>query len=487
VRLYVWSAMAAGAVPLLLSSWHHVNWGAFVALFLFHGIFTSAVPLRMRRGFATSAAFAIILAAEILLPPGAAGVVAGLGVALQRPRLALLKLNYNVAQALLSAAAGSAVYRALGGQTVLRAWDFPSSLRPIIAAIVVTCLLNDILVAAVVSIAGTDGFKHALRLMIKEWPGRFAYGLLGILIAVLWNGTYGALAVVLAPAPLCVAGWAYLQYSAEERAYNGTIRSMIQALEIKDYYTRGHSERVGRAAAMIGESMHLKEKQIEMLRFAGMLHDIGKLSVPTTLLAKDGPLTPDERAVIQSHPVRGVDMVREIDFLEEAYNAIMHHHERFDGRGYPAGLAADRIPVYARIIAVADAFDCMTSTRSYRRARTVDEAVAELWHCAGTQFDPAMVRGLVSALAAAEARGEPWRPTTEPPAATEGELCGVRYDDDDPHFARLMAGEDVASGAGFYQGAGFGLMQGYGYLPDGKGLPGRDERAGVDDAERETP
>ena len=129
-----------------------------------------------------------------------------------------------------------------------------------------------------------------------------------------------------------------------------------------------------------------------------MLHDVGKLGVPTRVLQKTGALTDEEFATIARHPVRGLEMVREIAFLGEAFQGILHHHERLDGRGYPMGLIGRAIPEFARIIAVADAFDSMTSTRSYRRARSVEEALEELDHCRGTQFDPQFVAALTEAL-----------------------------------------------------------------------------------------
>ena len=116
------------------------------------------------------------------------------------------------------------------------------------------------------------------------------------------------------------------------------------------------------------------------------------------MLQKDGPLSEEEYAAIQLHPMRGLEIVREIGFLDEALTGIMHHHERIDGQGYPMGLAADEIPEFARVIAVADAFDSMTSNRSYRRARGVDEAVSELRKVSGSQFDPALVDAFISAL-----------------------------------------------------------------------------------------
>jgi hypothetical protein len=120
--------------------------------------------------------------------------------------------------------------------------------------------------------------------------------------------------------------------------------------------------------------------------------------VPTRLLRKDGPLTPEERRIIELHPEYGHEMVRGIGFLGEARSAILHHHERIDGSGYPYGLVGRQIPEFARVVAVADAFDAMTSTRSYRRARPVPVALEELERCAGAQFDPGMVRALVRAL-----------------------------------------------------------------------------------------
>ena len=129
-----------------------------------------------------------------------------------------------------------------------------------------------------------------------------------------------------------------------------------------------------------------------------MLHDVGKLGVPTSVLQKTGALTDDEYAAIQLHPMRGLDIVREIGFLDEALAGIMHHHERIDGKGYPMGLTGHEIPEFARVLAVADAFDAMTSNRSYRGARPVPEAVSELRKWAGTQFDPAFVDAFVAAL-----------------------------------------------------------------------------------------
>jgi HD-GYP domain-containing protein (c-di-GMP phosphodiesterase class II) len=174
----------------------------------------------------------------------------------------------------------------------------------------------------------------------------------------------------------------------------------------------------------------MRAERVEAIRYAGMLHDVGKLGVPTKVLQKNGKLTEEEYAAIQLHPMRGLDIVREIGFLDEALAGIMHHHERIDGRGYPMGLAGDEIPEFARVLAVADAFDSMTSTRSYRGARPVSEAIEELRKWSGTQFDPAFVDAFVAAL-----KRQGWqRPEPPgPPVIPADDLAIVTaHDHDDP-------------------------------------------------------
>ena len=178
---------------------------------------------------------------------------------------------------------------------------------------------------------------------------------------------------------------------------------------------------------MIAREIGMRGERVEAIRYAGMLHDVGKLGVPTKVLQKTGKLTEEEYEAIQLHPMRGLDIVREIGFLDEALAGIMHHHERIDGRGYPMGLAGDEIPEFARVLAVADAFDSMTSTRSYRGARPVSEAIEELRKWSGTQFDPAFVDAFVAAL-----KRHGWH-LPEPPVIGADDLAPVTAQDhDDP-------------------------------------------------------
>jgi HD-GYP domain-containing protein (c-di-GMP phosphodiesterase class II) len=296
--------------------------------------------------------------------------------------------------------------------------------------------VNGTLVAVIVSLHQGVPIRVVFQgTMIQSLPNYFGYGLFGLLLAVLWaedGAGVGPASALLLLLPLVVARWAYMQYAEEQSAYDRTVRTLMAAVETKDVYTRGHSERVSAASVLVARAIGMREDRVASLRYAGMLHDIGKLGVPTRVLQKSGGLTEGEFAAIQRHPMQGLEIVREIEFLDEANSGIMHHHERLDGLGYPMGLKGDEIPEFARVIAVADAFDSMTTTRSYRGARSVEQALVELRRCAGTQFDPPMVEALVRGL---DEHG--WAPKTVPmfdvPAEEQVFDQEQRaYDHDDP-------------------------------------------------------
>ncbi|MEA2211125.1 MAG: hypothetical protein QOF83_1073 [Solirubrobacteraceae bacterium] len=175
------------------------------------------------------------------------------------------------------------------------------------------------------------------------------------------------------------------------------LRQLAADLEASDPYTHGHSRRVARYASLIARRMDLPAAEVRRIRLAGALHDIGKLHTPRTILDKPGRLTDDEFAVVKRHPGDGADMIQRVIDDRELVTIVRHHHERLDGRGYPSGLAADGIPLGARIIAVADTFDAITSHRSYRRSRPHKAALDIMHSEAGTQLDPDAVRAFRSA------------------------------------------------------------------------------------------
>ena len=183
-----------------------------------------------------------------------------------------------------------------------------------------------------------------------------------------------------------------------ERGYFEIVRMLAKILEERDPYTLGHSERVSELSVKIAKEMGLRGKILEILKNAGLLHDIGKIGVRDSVLLKKGPLTEEEWEEIKAHPKMGADILRSSGFLEELIPLIEEHHERWDGKGYPKGLKGEEIDLGARILAVADAFDALTSDRAYRKRFPPDEAIRILKEGAGVQWDPKVVDALIRVL-----------------------------------------------------------------------------------------
>jgi HD domain len=430
--LYIATVVAAAAVltafgPLPSSGvfWRDV---AVLGLLL---VISESTATRLQPGnLSWSANSTATLAAAVLVGPAGAALVGACTAFGIRRGPSLVQRAFNTGMMALTAYAAGRVFIAMGGHVgLLSATSFPKIILPFAFAALTHVTVNHGLLAVVLwlvrstegaarrSYAGVNG-----KLLVSD----LGYGAFGLLIAALWS-VVGPFAPLLVLIPLFVARWAIAQFAEQQRAYEATVGALCQAVETKDFYTRGHSDRVSRGSVMIAREIGMRGDRVEAIRYAGMLHDVGKLGVPTRVLQKTGKLTEEEYAAIQLHPMRGLDIVREIGFLDEALAGIMHHHERIDGRGYPMGLAGDEIPEFARVLAVADASDSMTSTRSYRGARPVDEAIAELRKWSGTQFDPAFVDAFVAAI-----RREGWQ-RPEAPDLADDELATITSQDhDDP-------------------------------------------------------
>ena len=173
-----------------------------------------------------------------------------------------------------------------------------------------------------------------------------------------------------------------------EKAYLDTIGILRQTVEAKDPYTRGHSDRVSEFSVLIGKKMGLDDETLHTLKIGGLFHDIGKIGIPDSILLKESKLSDEEYSQIKNHPMIGVHMLGDAAIFTDILPIVKHHHERYDGRGYPSQLVGDDIPYVARIAAVADTFDAMTSKRSYRDSLPIDVVRAEIERCSGTQFDP---------------------------------------------------------------------------------------------------
>ncbi len=183
-----------------------------------------------------------------------------------------------------------------------------------------------------------------------------------------------------------------------EKAYLDTIGILRQTVEAKDPYTRGHSDRVSEFSVLIGKKMGLDDETLHILKIGGLFHDIGKIGIPDSILLKESKLSDEEYSQIKNHPTIGAHMLGDAAVFKDIIPIVKHHHERFDGKGYPSQLAGENIPFIARIAAVADTFDAMTSKRTYRDALPLSVVKEEIEKCSGTQFDPAIAKVFLDIL-----------------------------------------------------------------------------------------
>ncbi|MEK7851465.1 MAG: HD domain-containing phosphohydrolase, partial [Deltaproteobacteria bacterium] len=183
-----------------------------------------------------------------------------------------------------------------------------------------------------------------------------------------------------------------------EELFIGTVKSLSSAIDAKSHWTAGHSARVTGYSIDIAKEMGLSEKELKDLELAGLLHDVGKIGTYEAILDKPDKLTDEELAIMRQHPVKGTEILSPIKQLKHVVPVIKHHHEFYDGKGYPDGIKGEEIPLFARILAVADTFDAMKADRPYRKGRTMDFMIVELKRCSGTQFDPKVVEVFLKTL-----------------------------------------------------------------------------------------
>ena len=196
-----------------------------------------------------------------------------------------------------------------------------------------------------------------------------------------------------------------VDFDAAPREQKRVLEILLDTIERYDTYTGGHSHRVARYAAHVARLLGLAYPTVELVRHAAFVHDIGKILIPETIVQKPGPLTDDERDIVKMHPELGARMLERRPAMRDLARIVRHHHERWDGMGYPDGLSRTVIPIESRIIFVADAFDAMTTERPYGRVLTPQEAGAELRRCAGTHFDPGVVGAMRLALNSGQRSG----------------------------------------------------------------------------------
>jgi len=203
-----------------------------------------------------------------------------------------------------------------------------------------------------------------------------------------------------------------------------TLKALVSTIEAKDSYTRSHSQRVTETALALARHINCSEEDCESIAFAGILHDIGKIGIQDSILQKSGKLTVEEYEIIKKHPVIGDTIIEPLGLIEAERDIIRHHHERIDGRGYPDELSGGNIPLLSRIVSISDAFDAMTSTRSYRQAQNLDYVLRELHNHSGSQFDPDLVHALVELIQTGKISVEAGRDSGDAQSGRNGQPNG---------------------------------------------------------------
>lgn len=386
-----------------------------VLLFGFLALLSENFAVELPRRGTASVSFTIIMAAALVYGPLSAALSAIFNAVVYldiRDNSSPYQWIFNASQYSLSAVVSGILYVRAGGLVLSAAGrpfavgDFPFQLLPIAVFALSFFAVNSVLVSEVIALS--EGMS-----LTNVWFANFqgvmynylAFMSLAVAMADIYvrSSYVGLLLVVF---PLAVARQTFQIYMNLKETYWGTVKSLIAALEAKDQYTSGHSERVAEFSEKIGRVMKLEEKDMTLLRYASTLHDIGKIGTAVAILKKPAKLTEEEYQQMQRHPESGAMIIQEVEFLRDVVPIVFHHHERVDGGGYGDGLKGEEIPLLSRILAAADAYDAMTSPRPYRDALSPEVARAELLKCSGTQFDARVVEALIEVLTGDEHDGD---------------------------------------------------------------------------------
>ena len=360
---------------------------------------TEFMPVDLPVGGRVTIGFPIDFVVILVYGPALAMLITALGAligeTIERKR-PWYKVIFNTSQYALSAGIAGMVYQGLGG--VVGAANLSNYIIPAAICAVVYYLINSNLFMIVISLAEEVSilsvWKNRMRGLIATY---IALTPIGFVMAIVYV-SIGIWGIILFFFPLILARRSFELYTKMRKVYLDTIRALAAAIDAKDPYTKGHSERVAEMALALAQELNLPEREIERIEYTALLHDIGKIGVDERILGKDDGLTSEEYKKIQKHSITGAKIIEPVDFLKDSYEAIYHHHERYNGDGYPDGLKEKNIPLSARIIAVADAYDAMGSDRPYRKKLNKDKIMQELKDQSGKQFDPEIVKALISII-----------------------------------------------------------------------------------------
>ena len=300
-------------------------------------------------------------------------------------RRPLIKIAFNVPLLVLTVGCAGLVYYAFPEHW--RHFESGRFLVPLTACAVVYYAVNTVSISTVI---GLQSGKNPLVIWKTNYMWTFfhifAFLPIGAIIALVYT-SYGAWTIVLFIVPIFLARYTFKLYLEMKEAHINTVAALTSAIDANDPFTHGHSYRVSRYALKVGRAMNLSTRDLEILEYGALLHDIGKIAIQHDILMKKDKLTETEFVTLKQHPTIGADIVENLQFLREAAVLVRYHHEQPNGKGYPEGLAGDEIPIGARIILVVDAFDAMTSDRPYRKGLTLDRVLEQFEKYKGEQFD----------------------------------------------------------------------------------------------------
>ncbi len=381
-----------------------------VVFFLALTLVAEALPVRLPQDDGSvSVGFAVVYAAVMVLGPASGAMCAALGTISKKEILGEVALEgvlFNRFQLFLAAGCAGKTFVWLGGQVGNLTSIF--ALLPMIAGAVVYFLLNTSLVTLYLSF-GQEISPWNMWLVNFKWaaPHYLALIPLAFLVALSYN-MLGWMGVLFFCLPLLLARYSFQRYIDMQEIFLGTITSLSNALEARDAYTSGHAERVSKLAVATAEQLGWPADKVQTLEYVALLHDIGKIGISDEVLKKTGRYTQREYQEMLAHPMIGSRILEDVELLGEGASWVRHHHEWYNGSGYPDAVSGEEIPEGARIIAVADAFDAMVSKRMYNDVLSLDVAIRELRDCSGTQFDARVVEAFIRALGEIDFSGKAW-------------------------------------------------------------------------------
>lgn len=391
IALWVGSAAVLTVAP---DSPSQITWQDFV-LFCVLAAFAENWSVPLSSNSTMSLSFTVHLSAAILFGPAAAAAIALTGIVITDGLIhratTPLRIAFNVGQMVLATALAGSVYLLLGGSPQI---DLVYDAIPIALASLTYLVTNNTLVCVAMALVGrsfTQEWVSSSRDILLPYA---SMGPLGALVAYSYVATPWAVLYFI-PMVLVIFNGFRLYVSLQHETDHALV-ALADSIDKRDQYTYQHSMRVATLSGEIAQAMGLTARDVDLLVAAARVHDLGKIATDNRVLFKQSSLTDEERRLIQAHPAEGGELASRFSMFREGRRFIRHHHERWDGKGYPDGIAGTDIPLGARIIAVADSYDAMTSDRPYRRALPHEVAMIELQRGSGTQFDPTVVEAFLA-------------------------------------------------------------------------------------------